>query len=101
MVGLVAKVPFAEDAGGVPSRPEYLGKGSGRERQALAFEDGMGDAIAEFVTAGHQCRARGRARWTDVEVGESNALAVKPVQVRCPQNGISVTGQIAITLVVG
>src|SRR5207302_1028813 len=100
VVGLVAQVPFAEDAGRVARRSEYLSKGSGAERQAFTFEDGVGDAIAEFMTAGHQRRARGRAGWADVEVGEANTLTVKPVEVGCLQNRVAVTGQVAITLVI-
>jgi hypothetical protein len=100
VIGLVTKVPFAEDAGRVTGRLQNLGESRSLEGQALAFQDGVGDAVAEFVTAGHQRRARRRAGRADVEVGEANALIVKAVEVRCLQNRITVTGQVAITLVI-
>ena len=54
LVGLVGffvtEMPFAKDSGGVACSFEDLGKDGGVESHALAFEDGVGDAVFEGVT---------------------------------------------------
>ncbi len=49
---LVAQVPLAEDAGAVAGGLQDARDGHGLRIEALALEDGVGDAVAEFVTAG-------------------------------------------------
>ena len=60
----------------------------------------MGHAVLEFVSAGHQRRARRRARRADVEIGETQALLEKRVGSRRVDDRIAKTGIVAITDVI-
>ena len=99
--GFVAEVPFAENAGGVAGRLENLGDGRSLERQPLALEDGVRDAVLELMPAGHEGRARRRTGRADVKIGETHALVVQPVEIGRFQNRVAVTRQIAVALVIG
>ena len=65
---LIAKVPFAEDPGGVARGLEHLRERNRLEAQAFALELGVRDAGFEFVPAGHQRRPGSRARWADMKI---------------------------------
>ena len=101
VVILVAEMPFAEDAGSVTRGLEHLRQGDRVERQALAFEDGMGDAVLELMAPGDERAAGGRTRRTDMEVREAHALVMQAVHVGRLEDGIAVGGNIAVALVVG
>ncbi len=98
---LVAQVPLAEDAGGVAGAFEGLGQGEGLQAHPLAFVDGVGDAGAELVPAGHDGAAGRRAGRADVEVLETEGLVVEAVQIRRADHGIAVTAEVTVALVVG
>ena len=70
------------------------------ESQPFAFEDGVGDAGTELVPAGEQCGAGRGAGGADVKIGEAHALVVQPIEVGRFEDGISVTGEIAVTLII-
>ena len=99
--GFVAEMPFPKNAGGVTGGFQDLSEGGGVESEALAFEDGVGDAVFEFVTAGEERGASGRASGADVEIGEAHALSAESVEVGRLEDGISVSGKIAVALIVG
>jgi len=62
LVGVfVAEVPFSKDAGLVPRLLEDLGDRDGIESESFAFEDGVGHAVEELVSTGHQSRSGRRA----------------------------------------
>ena len=58
-------------------------------------------AVSQAVAAGHQLAAGGGAHGGHVEIGEADALAVQPVDVRRPQHGVAMARQVAVALVVG
>src|SRR5262249_54213613 len=101
VVGLVAEVPLAEDAGRVTGRLQHLGHGRRLERQPLALVDRVRNAVLELVPAGQQGRSRRGAGRADMEVGEAHALVVQAVEVRRPEDRVTVARQVAVTLVVG
>ena len=98
---LVAEVPFAKHACGVTDGLQHLRQRDGVERHALAFQDGVGHAVLEFVPAGEQRTARGRAGGADVEVREPHAFAVQPVEVRRLEHRIAMRRDVAVALIVG
>ena len=51
--------------------------------------------------ARHQTGSRGCARRAHVVVGETNALAMELVEVRCLDHGVAVAAELAVALVVG
>jgi len=97
----VAQVPLAENARDVAGALERLRNRGGLEGEPLAFQDGVGDAIAKLVSSGHQRRPRGGARGADVKVGEPDALVMDPIDIGGLQHRIPVTRHVAIALVVG
>ena len=99
--GFIAEVPFPEDAGGVAGGAKDVGEGDGGWREAFAFEDGVGDAVAEFVSARQQRAAGGGAGGADMEVDEPRAFAVEAVDVRRAEDGVAVAGEVAVPLVIG
>jgi hypothetical protein len=58
---LITEVPFPENAGRVARIAKRLGQCHGVRSEPLSFEDGVGDAIEEFMAAGHQGRSSRRA----------------------------------------
>src|SRR5262245_25295696 len=92
----IAQVPFAEDPCRVARGFEDLRKRCGLEREALAFQYGVRNAIAKFMAPGEKRRTRWRARRTDVKIDEAYTLSVEPVDIGSPENGISVTRQITV-----
>ena len=56
---LIAEVPLAKNSGSIASRFQNLGKYRGIKRHALAFEDGVCDAILERMAARHESGAGG------------------------------------------
>ena len=97
----IAEVPLAEDARGVAGGLEHLRERRGLQREPLALEDRVSDAVLELVAAGEERAARGRARGADVEVREAHALGVETVHVRGLEHGVAVGGDVAVALVVG
>ena len=101
ILGLVAQMPLAENAGGVAGGLEHLRQRGGLQREPLALEDRVGDAVLELVPAGHQRAARRRARGADMEVREPHALGMQLVEVGRLEHGIAMRGDVAVALVVG
>ena len=99
--GFVAQMPLAEDAGRVAYRLEHLRQRRRRERHAFSLENRMRDSALELVPAGHQRRARRGASRADMKVGEAHALGVEPIKIRCLQNRVPMSGNVAIALIVG
>ena len=99
-VGFIAEVPLSKDAGGVASGLQNLRERGGVRREALALEDGVRDAVFEFVTAGEQRGARGCAGGADAEVLEAHALRMQAVHVRRFEDGIAVAGDVGVALIV-
>ena len=98
---VVAKVPLAEKARRVTGAPEGLGERNHSRREALALQDGMGDAHFKLVAPAQERGACGRASRANLEVGESRALGMKTVEVRRLQIRVPHAGQIPHALVVG
>ena len=64
LVGVfVTEVPFSEGTGMVSRLLEDLGDRDRIESESFAFEDGVGHAVEELVSAGHQSRSGRRAGW--------------------------------------
>src|SRR3712207_4452540 len=80
-VGLIAKMPFAKDAGGVACRLEHVGEGDRGWRQSFSFERRVRDAATELMPAGEKRGARGGASGAHMEVGEAHALSMKLIDV--------------------
>ena len=95
-----AEIPLAEDTGGVAHGLEDLGENGGLEGHALTFQDGVGHAILERMTAGHDGGTGGCAGGTDQEAGEARALVVECVEVGGLDPGVAVPSHRAVTLVV-
>jgi len=51
--------------------------------------------------AGHQGRARGRARGAHIEVLQPRALGGEFVHMRCLQQGVSIRTPVAVALIIG
>ena len=98
---VIAQVPFAEHAGAVAGRLEHLGHRDFVGAHQRAAHDRVPHAGASGVAARHQRTTAGRAGGVDVEVGEPNALAVELVHVGRLDHRVSVSGQVAVALVVG
>ena len=56
---LIAEVPLAKNSGSIASRFQNLGKYRGIKRHALAFENGVCDAILERMASRHESGAGG------------------------------------------
>ncbi|MEY3530243.1 MAG: hypothetical protein RLZ70_1311 [Verrucomicrobiota bacterium] len=97
---LVAEMPFAEDAGAVAGLLQLLGQGRRAERQALALEDGVGDAVLELMPPGQQRATRGGAGRRDLEIREADAFGAEPVEVRGLEHRVAVRAHVAVALVV-
>jgi len=98
---LVAEVPLAEDAVAIHGALEFLRGRDGFQAQPFPFEDGVRDPVVKLVSAGQERRARRRAGWADVEIGESNLAGMESIEVRRLQMWIAVAGEIAVTLIIG
>src|SRR5262245_21931905 len=99
--GLVTEMPFAKNGCRIPCGLEYLCQCRSVQCEALAFENRMSDTIAELVSAGHKGAASGGASGTDVKIDKSNPLPVQSVYTGRLEDWVTVTGHIAVTLVVG
>ena len=97
----VAEMPLAELARAVAAGREDLGHGreaAAEHRPAAADVHG---AVGQGIPAAHELAARRRAHGRHVEIGQAEALAVQPVEVRRLEHGIAVAGEVAVALVVG
>ena len=78
--------------------------GNGLERDSpdnqMLDAAGSGNAHVSAVPAGHQRRARRRAKRRDMVVGQPNAIAVELVEIWCLEKRMTMAGQIAVALVV-
>lgn len=102
LVGIfVTEVPLAKNAGGVACGFKHLGEDGGVERHALAFEDGVGDAVLERVATGHDGGAGRRAGGADEKAGEAGGVVVKGVQIGSLDPRVSVFADGAVALVIG
>ena len=79
---------------------QNLRQRDGAEGQPLPFVDRVGHAAQEFMPAREQSRAGWRAGWADVEIGESETLAMQAIEVGRLQVRVPVAGQITVTLVI-
>lgn len=94
-------MPFAKDSGSVAGGLQGLGENGGIERHALAFENGVSNAILEWMASGHERRARGRAGGADEKAGEAGALVVEFVEVWSLDPRVAVTTNRPVALVIG
>ena len=101
ILGFVAEVPLAEDAGPIAGLLQLLRQGGRTESHAFTLQDGVGDAVLELMASGQQSAARRGAGRRDLEVGEADALAAELVQVRGLEDRVTVGSDIAVTLVIG
>ena len=100
ILGLVAKVPLAEDTGPITRLLQLLGQRHRAEGHALALQNRVGDSVLEFVAPSQQGAARRRTSRRDLEVGEADALAAKLVQIRGLEDRVPMRAEIAVTLIV-
>ena len=101
ILGFVAEVPLAEDTGAITGLLQLLGQRGGAQGHPLTFQDGVGDAVLEFMPSGQQRAARRSAGRRDLEVGEADALATELIQVRGLEDRVPVGADVAVTLVIG
>ena len=87
---LVTQMPLPKNAVSVACGLQNLGNGHGLEAHALPFNDGVGHAILEFMTAGKQGTAGRCASRADMKIVEADTLAVQSVEVGRLQDGIPV-----------
>ena len=97
-VGIVAVVPFAEDAGAIAVGLEALGDGRFLQRQFAA--DLRRGADADRMAPGQQHRARRRADAPAHELRQFDALREEPVDVR-RGHAAAVDAQVAPADIVG
>ncbi len=104
VVGLVfvfiTKVPLPKDAGGITGILQDFRDGRCLECHTISFENRMGDTILERSAAGDQRGTAGRAGGAGVKVGKACGLGVQFVQIWSLQEGVPVTAEIPISLVV-
>src|SRR5947209_2668939 len=93
-------MPFAKNSRAVAGRFQQLRHRRRIQAHPLSFEDGVSYAGFEFMPTGHQRATRRCARWTDSEVGQTNALLIEVVDLWSFQDRIAMTAQIAVTLVI-
>ena len=97
---LVAEVPLSEDPGPIARLLELLGQGRGAKGQSLALEDGVRDAVLEFMSTSQQSAPRRGTGRGDLEIREADALRVQLVEVRGLEHGVTVRADIAVPLVI-
>src|SRR5205823_1353419 len=97
---IVAEMPFSENPGAIASRTENLrhGRDAGPDKRAARAHGSR--PIAQGIHAGHQLPARGSAHRRNMEIGESHALIMQPVEVGSLDDRVAVTGKIPVTLVI-
>src|SRR5437016_2651433 len=96
----VPKMPFAKNAGSIARRLEHLRKRCDLEGETFPFEDGMSDTVLELVPACEKGATGRRTGGADVIVSKADAFVVQTVDVGCSEDWVSVTGHVAIALVV-
>ncbi len=101
ILGFIAQMPFAEHPGRVAGLFEHRGQRYCIEPEPFAFEDCMRDAIVKFMAAGLDRRACGRAGGADVKIRKPRAVFVELIEVRCLDDRIAVTGEVAVALIIG
>lgn len=104
ILGLVSpatEVPFADQGRAVAGFLEQLRQGDRFFPKLVTGVPRVGHTISELVHAGHQRRARRRARGTDIEIVESHTFRVQSVKVRRLEQRVAMRGQVAVALVIG
>ena len=99
--GLIAKVPFAKDAGSVAGLLQLLGQGGRPKGQPFALKDGVRDAVLELMPAREQRATRRGASRRDLEVNKPHTLCAKAIEVRRLEDRVTMGGNIPIALVIG
>ncbi len=97
----VTEVPLAEDAVFVSGLLDGLGEGGDVESEALAAEDGVGDADGKGRPTAHEGGASWSAGGVDLELGEAGGFFIKGVDVGSLEIGVSHAREVAHALVVG
>ena len=100
VLGIVAQVPFAEDATDVAGLAQVFGKRDFGQVHVGGLAIHVGDARAEVVAAGHQRRPRRRADRADVELREFRGLAGERVDLRRLDVRVAVASHIAVAQIV-
>ena len=98
-----AKVPFADQTGGIAAGLEARGEGGFAQRQAVAAGVHV-EFVAEalLVAAGHQARAGRRAVGAaDVAIGEAHARGGQPVELRGGNVLAALEAGVAVAHVIG
>ena len=98
---LITEMPFSKDARFVSRFRKHLCNRHGIEAQAFPLKFCVSHAGAEFMSAGHQTRAGGRAGWTDVEGCKTSTALVQCVEIRRFYELVPMAGQLPVALVVG
>jgi hypothetical protein len=96
----VSEMPLAKDAGRVTGRLEDLCQRDGVKREAFTLENGVSDAVLEFVPAREERSAGGGTGRTHMKIGESNAFVMKPIDIGRFENRVPMTRHISVALVV-
>ena len=94
-------MPLTEDAGGKACIAEIVGDGwdfGTKEGPSAAHVDGP---VTGGVHPGKELPAGGRAHRGDMIIGQTDALAMKTVQVWGLQDRVPVNGEFRVALVVG
>ncbi len=100
ILGFVAEVPLAKDASAITGLLQLLGQCGRAQGHSFALQDGVRDAILEFMPSGQQRAARRGAGRRDLEIGETDALAAESVQIRGPEDRVAMGAHVAVSLVV-
>ena len=97
----VAQMPLAEHAGGIAVAAEDIGHRDFATAQHVASLNGVPDADAIGIAAGHQRRTGRCAGGVDVEVVQQRSLAAQLVDIGSLDGRVAGKGHVAIALVVG
>src|SRR5687768_11030459 len=94
-------MPLSENSRGITCIFEHLRDSHRGQCHSLALVNGVRHPAAELVPAGHQRGTRRGTGWTDMKVGEPNALRVKTIEVWRRDDRIPETREVAVTDVIG
>ena len=96
----VAQMPLAENAGGVAVGREGVRQGVFVAPQQRAAANRVPHAGTVCVVPGQETRAGRGTRGSDMVVGEADRLGMHPIQIGRADDGVAVTGQVTVALVV-
>lgn len=98
---VVAQMPLADHAGDVASVGQEVCQSLFVPMHQGATGTGPEGSRVAHVVSGHERSPGGRAEGADMEIGEAHRFGVKAVEVGGLEDGVAVTGEITVALVVG